>query len=273
MKLLLKSRSESILLVLALLAHLVLLTVQSLKAPTTPYLRSWSLEAAAPLMKEFANGLALIPKIWYGYLDLRNAQKENYVLKEKVAEYRQALILSEEKLKAIDQLKLLSTLDDELKMPSVKAKVIGWDANQWYSSRIIDKGTASGIRKDCAVICPEGVVGRVMHPSRKSAVVQLISDLDSGVGVLLEHSRAQGVMKGGGKRESVVEFVSSSEKVTVGEKVLTSGLDQIYPKGLLVGYVTATSPSKLVFQKISVSIAANLQKLEYVLVLKKEQES
>jgi rod shape-determining protein MreC len=273
MKLLLKSRREAILLVGALLAHLVLLTVQSLKAPTTPYLRSWSLEVAAPLMKQFASGLALIPKIWYGYVDLRNAQRENNALKDKVAEYRQALILSEEKLKAIDQLKLLSILDGELKIPSVKAKVIGWDANQWYSSRIIDKGTNSGINKDCAVISPEGVVGRVVHPSRNSAVVQLISDLDSGVGILLEHSRAQGVMKGGGKRESVVDFVSSSEKVTVGEKVLTSGLDQIYPKGLLVGYVTSTSPSKLIFQKISVSIAANLQKLEYVLVLKKEQQS
>lgn len=257
----------------ALLGHLVLLTLQSLKAPTTPYVRSWSLEVAAPLMKQFANGLALIPRIWYGYVDLRNARKENHLLKDKVAEYRQALILSEEKLKAIDQLKLLSALDDELKVPSVTAKVIGWDANQWYSSRIIDKGTTSGISKDCAVISPEGVVGRVVHPSRNSAVVQLISDLDSGVGVLLEHSRAQGVMKGGGKRQSVVEFVSSSEKVTVGEMVLTSGLDQIYPKGLLVGYVTSTSPSKLVFQRISVSIAADLQKLEYVLVLKKEQQS
>ena len=257
----------------ALLAHLVLLTVQSLKAPTTPYLRSWSLEVAAPLMKQFASGFALIPKAWYGYIDLRNARRENRALKDQVAEYRQALILSDEKLKAIDQLRLLATLDDELKIPSVKAKVIGWDANMWYSSRIIDKGTSSGIGKDCAVICPEGVVGRVIHPSRNSAVVQLISDLDSGVGILLEHSRAQGVMKGGGKRESVVDFVSSSEKVTVGEKVLTSGLDQIYPKGLLIGYVISTSPSKLIFQKISVSIAANLQKLEYVLVLKKEQQS
>lgn len=272
MKLLLKSRSEAFLLMGALFAHLVLLTAQSLKAPTTPYLRSWSLEVAAPMVKRFAGGLAVFPRIWYGYVDLRNARRENRELKNQVAGYRQALIFSEEKIRAIDQLKLLSTLDDELKIPSVEAKVIGWDANQWYSSRIIDKGTSSGIGKDSAVICPEGVVGRVVHPSRSSAVVQLITDLDSGVGVLLQNSRAQGVMKGGGRHQPVIDFVSSSEKVEIGEKVLTSGLDQIYPKGLLVGYVTSVSLSKLVFHKISVSVAANLQKLEYVLVLKKERQ-
>jgi rod shape-determining protein MreC len=271
MKLLIKSRREAILLVGALFAHLVLLTAQSLRAPSTPFIRSWALDVAAPFIRRIAGGLSVIPRVWHGYVDLHNVQEENRELRNQVAEYRQALILSEEKIKALDQLKLLSTLDAELKTPAIKAKVIGWDANHWYSSRIIDKGTSSGLSKDSAVISPEGVVGRVIYPSHGSSVVQLITDLDSGVGVLLENSRTQGVMKGGGGREPAIDFISSSEKVTIGEKVLTSGLDQIYPKGLLVGYVSSVSLSKQVFQRIGVSVAANLQKLEYVLVLKKEQ--
>ena len=271
MKLLIKSRREVVFLVGALFAHLVMLTVQSLRAPSTPFIRSWALDVAAPLMKRSVGGLSVFPRVWYGYLDLHNAQKENRELKNQVAEYRQAWILSEERIKALDQLKLLSALETELITPAIKAKVIGWDANHWYSSRIIDKGTSSEINKDSAVICPEGVVGRVIYPARASSVVQLITDLDSGVGVLLENSRSQGVMKGGGRQGPTIDFVSSSEKVTIGEKVLTSGLDQIYPKGLLVGYVTSVSPSRQVFQRLGVSVAANLQKLEYVLVLKKEQ--
>src|SRR5439155_7487633 len=126
---------------------------------------------------------------------------------------------------------------------------------------------------DCAIINADGVVGRVVHVSKKSAVVQLITDADSGVGVFLESSRAQGVLKGGGKREASLDYIGASEKVVVGEKVLTSGLDQIYPKGLLVGYVISAAPTKQIFQNIEVAIAANIQKLEEVLVLRKETQS
>ncbi|MFN8009732.1 MAG: rod shape-determining protein MreC, partial [Terriglobia bacterium] len=98
----------------------------------------------------------------------------------------------------------------------------------------------------------------------------LITDFDSGVGVLLENSRAQGVLKGEGNRRAYVEYIDSNEKVVVGEKVLTSGLDQIYPKGLLVGYVLGVTPSKQIFQKVDISISANVLKLEEVLILKKE---
>ncbi len=270
MKLLIKSRRESVLLVGALFAHLILLTVQSLKAPTTPFLRSWSLEVAVPLMKQMAGTLGVFPRVWREYIDLRQARQQNSQLQSQLAEYRQALIASEEKIKALDRLNLLATLEAELKIPAVKARVIGWDSNQWYSSRIIDKGSNAGLSKDCPVLSPDGVVGRVVHLSRNSAVVQLITDLDSGVGVLLENSRAQGVLKGGGQRVPYVDFISSSEKVVIREKVLTSGLDQIYPKGLLVGTVVSIVSSKQVFQRLEVAISANLQKLEEVLVLKKE---
>ena len=103
-----------------------------------------------------------------------------------------------------------------------------------------------------------------------SSVVQLISDLDSGVGVLLEKSRAQGVLKGVGEQTAYIDYVSINEKTVPGERVLTSGLDQIYPKGFLVGIVLSAKKESGTLQKIEVSLSSQMQKLEEVLILTKE---
>jgi rod shape-determining protein MreC len=272
MKQLFRSSRELVLLVVALFGHLILLSTQVTRAQTTPLLRSWTMEVAAPMLKSLVGSLTIFSDLWYGYLDLRNAREENHHLKDQIAQYQRALIQYEEKIKELDRLQTLDQLEAGLEMPAIKARVIGGDSNQWYNSRIIDQGSDAGITKDSAVICPEGVVGRVVHTSRKSAVVQLITDSDSGVGVVLENSRAQGVLRGEGKKTGPIEYIETNAKVLMGEKVLTSGLDQIYPKGLLVGYVTSVG-KKQIFQGVDMTISADVQKLEEVLVLKREPQS
>ena len=272
MKQLFRSSRELVLLVAALFGHLILLSTQVTRVQTTPLLRSWTMEVAAPMLKSLVGGLAVFSDIWYGYLDLRNAREENGHLKDQIAQYQRDLIQYQEKIRELDRLRILNQLETGLDMPAIKAKVIGGDSNQWYNSRIIDQGSDAGVTKDSAVICPEGVIGRVVHTSRKSAVVQLITDSDSGVGVLLENSRAQGVLRGEGKQTGPIEYIETNAKVIVGEKVLTSGLDQIYPKGLLVGYVASVG-KKQIFQDVSMTISAEIQKREEVLVIKREPQS
>jgi len=101
-------------------------------------------------------------------------------------------------------------------------------------------------------------------------VVQLISDLDSGVGILLETSRATGVLRGTGQQTATIHYVPPSEEAAPGERVITSGLDRIYPKGLLVGNVLSATLLQTGLQQVKVAIAARMQKLEEVLILKKE---
>jgi len=272
MKQLFRSTREVVLLVVVLFAHLILLSTQVTRAQTTPLLRSWTLEVAAPMLRSLVGSFSTISRIWYGYIDLRQTKEENQRLKDEVDRYRQTLIQYEEKIKELDRLQTLEALQAGLDLPSVKAKIIGGDSNQWYNSRIIDLGLNDGIIKDSAVICPDGVIGRVVHASKTSAVVQLITDPDSGVGVLLENSRAQGVLRGEGKETGAIDYIDTTAKVLVGEKVLTSGLDQIYPKGLLVGYVTSVG-KKQIFQDVNMKISVDVQRLEDVLVLKKESQS
>ncbi|MCI0422366.1 MAG: rod shape-determining protein MreC [Acidobacteria bacterium] len=273
MKQFFKTRVEWILLIAALLGHLVLLSTRMSQSAETPLLRSWTMEVAAPFLKRAVGSVTSISNLWHRYIDLRRTHEENRALKGQVEQHRRTITAYEEKIKEIGRLQVLAELENSLAFPSVRARVIGGDPTQWYHSRILDKGMEAGLTRDCAAISPDGVVGRIVQVSKRSAVLQLITDVDSGVGVLLENSRAQGVLKGEGRREAFIEYVGSNEKVVVGEKVLTSGLDQIYPKGLLVGYVVATSPAKQVFQKVDVAISADVLKLEEVLVLKKESPS
>lgn len=273
MKQLFKSRVELILLISVLLGHLVLLSAKMSQSQETPLLRGWSMEVAAPFLKRVVGGVTSVSRVWDDYVDLRRTHEENRSLKTQIEEYRRAVTTFEEKIKEMQRIEVLAELESSLALPSVRARVIGGDPTQWYNSRILDKGLEAGVTRDCAAISADGVVGRIVQVSRRSSVLQLITDVDSGVGVLLESSRAQGVLKGEGKREAFIEYVGSNEKVVVGEKVLTSGLDQIYPKGLLVGYVVGTSPAKQIFQRIDVAVSADVLKLEEVLVLKKESPS
>jgi rod shape-determining protein MreC len=124
------------------------------------------------------------------------------------------------------------------------------------------------------VITPDGIVGKVKEVYFMSSQVLMINDRDSGAGVILEKSRLQGDLHGSSQGETVVKNVMSDEKVDVGEKVITSGGDRIYPKGLPVGNVTAVNsdPDKPLFLSIAVKPATNLGRLEEVLVITKITE-
>jgi rod shape-determining protein MreC len=136
----------------------------------------------------------------------------------------------------------------------------------------LDKGSHDGIKPDMAVITADGVVGKVLRVYGKTSQVLLINDQTSGVGSILEKSRLQGVMRGTPAGEVVMEKVMEGEAVQPGEQVLTSGGDQIFPKGLPVGTVTKVSKGSELFLNIKVKPAADLSRLEEVLVITQQEE-
>ena len=118
----------------------------------------------------------------------------------------------------------------------------------------------------------DGIVGKVLLVYPSVAQVLLINDQSSGVGAILEKTRLQGVLRGTANGEVALERVMSDEQVQAGETVLTSGGDQIFPKGLQVGTVANVVNGKELFLNIKIKTAANLSKLEEVLVLVEKQE-
>jgi rod shape-determining protein MreC len=267
MKQLFKSRRDYILLAIAFAGHLVLLSTQPVQNSATPLVRQLTLELSAVALKCTTGTVETLSHLWQDYFALHQAREENRNLKEQLALYQKLAILSREKLKEDARLQVLAELQLALNLPVLKAKIIGADATLWYNSRIIDQGSVAGISKDCAVLAPEGIVGRVVHVSPHSSVVQLVTDTESGTGILLEKSRAQGILHGEGKVMGSLEYIRDSETVAPGEMALTSGLDQIYPKGLLVGYVSEVLPSKQIYQSIKVTFAVRIETVEDVLVI------
>jgi rod shape-determining protein MreC len=117
------------------------------------------------------------------------------------------------------------------------------------------------------VIAPLGVVGRVVVPALRSAKVQLLIDRNAAAGALIERSRAQGVVVGTGDERLRMEYVSEVADVAVGDVVVTSGVDGIYPKGFVIGRVDAVEKNGNAFKRISVRPAVDFLSLEEVLVI------
>jgi rod shape-determining protein MreC len=123
-----------------------------------------------------------------------------------------------------------------------------------------------------AVITADGVVGKVLRVYNSTSLVLLINDQTSGVGAVLAKSRLQGILRGTPSGEVVLEKILSDEQVEAGEQVLTSGGDEIFPKGLPAGIVTSVSRGPDAFLNIHIHPAAALSRLEEVLVITQEEE-
>ena len=118
-----------------------------------------------------------------------------------------------------------------------------------------------------AVLAPAGVVGRVIKPTARSAIVQLLIDRNAAAGVIIERSRAQGVAMGAGDGRLRLEYMSEAFDVAVGDEVVTSGIDNIYPKGFAVGKIDSIEKSGAAYRRISIKPAVDFSALEEVLIV------
>jgi rod shape-determining protein MreC len=179
--------------------------------------------------------------------------------------------LSEDATQA-HRLQALLAFKEQFIAKTEPAQVIGSSGSDLSQSIYIDKGSNAGILQDMAVITSGGIVGKVLRVYPSTSLVLMINDQSSGVGAMLDKSRLQGVVRGTPNGELILDRVMSDEQVSVGETLLSSGGDQIFPKGLPVGTVSKVSAGKEMFLSIKVKPAADLSRLEEVLVVTEKQE-
>jgi len=150
---------------------------------------------------------------------------------------------------------------------SITASIIGNSASSWFQSCLLDKGSADGIRKGMAVVTPLGVVGQVVSTTSRSAKVLLITDANSGVDVLVQRTRARGIVSGSLENVTIMKYVKRSEDIQEGDRLITSGLDGVFPKGLMVGTAVKVRKQSLgLFQYVEVMPAVSAGQIEEVLV-------
>jgi len=238
----------------------------------TRLIRLWAVGAISPLER----GLVWIRNgtggIWHNYFYLRGVRAENRQLKKQIEQMRLEQVRLSEDAAQAHRLQALLSFKEQYVAKTVAAQVIGSSGSDLSRVIYIDKGENAGIKRDMAVITADGIVGKVLLAYPTVSQVLLINDQSSGVGAILEKSRLQGVLRGTATGEVALEKVMSDQQVQVGEKVLTSGGDQIFPKGLPVGAVSKLGSGKDLFLNIKISPAANLSKLEEVLVLVEKQD-
>jgi rod shape-determining protein MreC len=245
---------------------------RSTDAEHTRLIRIWAVDAITPferIVVQVQNGWA---NLWHEYFYLRGVRAENRQLKEEIEQMRLEQVRLNEDAEQAHRLQSLLAFKEQYIAKTLAAQVIGSCASDLSRCIYIDKGSNDGIKSDMAVITAKGIVGKTLKVYDSSSQVLMINDQSSGVGVLLEKSRLQGVLRGTATGELALERVMSDEQVAPGEIVLSSGGDQIFPKGLPVGVVTRVSPGREMFLDIKVKPAADLSRLEEVLVVTEKQE-
>jgi rod shape-determining protein MreC len=219
------------------------------------------------VQRTVSGGFSGVRNVWSNYVGLRHVKTENDELKRQLAA---AQIAVQEQRALADRargLQKLLELHDRVELATTGAEIIGAAASPDFRTLTIDKGTRDGLRPDMAVIAPPGVVGRIVVPSARSAKIQLLIDRNAAAGVIIERTRAQGVVVGSGDDRLQMQYVSEASDVAVGDLVVTSGIDTIYPKGLAVGTVESVERNGPAFKKIVVKPAVDFTRLEEVLIV------
>lgn len=226
------------------------------------------LDGLAPLQLGLAWTRAGAREIWSGYVNLVGLRRENELLRERVASLEQQNVQLEELERTNERLEELLQLRADLHPAVYGARVIGRDPLPWSRTFTVDRGERDGIRRGMAVLSPQGVVGQVIEVSRIAAQVLLLTDHNSGIDAVIQRSRARGIVQGALNEGCHMKYLRRGEDVSVGDRVITSGLDGIFPKGIPIGEVVEVSRRhRGLLQVALVQPSAALDRIEEVLIV------
>lgn len=232
-------------------------------------LRHWVVAVVTPF-ERFFHGIGHNVRYgWSDYVDLRNTRQQNQDLKNEIARLRlEQAQLAEDAMQG-HRLQELLKFQQHYVASTVAAQVIGTSGTDQSRVLYIDKGSKDGLKVDQAVITPDGIVGKLRDVSSNTAQVLVINDQSSGAGVLLATTRIRAILHGSQGGRIVISNLTPDERIKPGEQVLTSGGDQVYPRGLAVGTIESIAPDleHQPYTTIVVKPATNLFQLEEVLVI------
>jgi rod shape-determining protein MreC len=262
------SRHKSMVLLAGVIVlQVLMLAVQIKRESQGRLIRVWTVGAVSPFERVGSSGFGWFRDAWRHYFALQNATKESEQIRRENDALKLQISQLQGKAAEADRLAvLLKFRQSHADVPMIGARVIGTGAGTASLMIQLDRGERDGIRKNMGVITPDGVVGKVVESYPNASQVLLLTDKESGVGAMLADSRIQSPVGGQGEPLLVMKYVPNDDEVNPGERVITSGMDRIFPRDLPVGTVAEIKPGNP-FKHIRVKPAANLERLEEVLVL------
>ena len=232
-----------------------------------------AISAIAPFQELVTRSLRFTRDIWRQYFYLVTVAKENQALMHQLNQAVENKNQWRETEMANTRLRNLIDFQRNISERVIAAEVIGKDPSAWFKTVIIDKGEIDGLSKGLPVVISQGIVGQVIEVSNHYSKVMLIIDSNSAVDSLVQRTRARGVIKGESTDQCRLDYVLRKNDVRVGDTIVSSGLDGVYPKGLRIGYVARVIEHDAdIFHEVIISPFVDFEKLEEVLVVLEVQK-
>ncbi len=253
--------------ILLLTVNLVMLAVTT-RRPAASGLGRVMIAFVAPFQELATHVVKTVQDSWWRYFFLVSVARENQQLLQQLAESQQKIIQQRELELENQRLRELLGFKRALPAPVIAAEIIGKDPSAWFKTVIIDKGSTEGLRRGLPAVSSLGVVGQIIEVSARQSRLMLIIDRNSGADALVQRTRARGIVKGASQDDCYLDYVLHADDVRVGDLVVSSGFDGVYPKGLLIGTVTAVDfKGGDFFKDVQITPAVNFDKLEEVLII------
>lgn len=236
-----RTNRNRIVLILIIIVCVTVVTLYVRESDSGPLhrIQTFFLDLVSPVSSAFARIFRPIKDGFLNLVHLPSLSKERADLQREVAELRRERIEAKEVLEENRELKeLLDWQETQAEFETVGADIIGQSPDNWQRLMIVNRGSASGVKKYMAVVTEEGLVGRIISVGSRSAVVQLITDSRSGIGARDQSSRETGIVEG--RNESMIRFVPMNDEAEIkkGDVVETSGLGGTVPPGVAIGRVS-----------------------------------
>lgn len=251
-----------------LVGHVVLISAQINTPSGMPALEAVTFNILSRSGRLVATAVGGCRSLWRDYIDLRGARQENSALKAELADLGVRLQRQAEQAQSAERLRQLLGLEDTLSVQTSAAAVIANDASPFFRTITISKGTRDGLKRDMAVVAPAGAVGRIVALGPRAAKVQVLVDRNAAAAALVDRTRAAGVVVGTGERSLLrMEYVSSAADIQPGDRVVTAGIDGIYPKGFVIGTIERVARGPGFYKEVVIRPAVDFSSLEEVLVV------
>jgi rod shape-determining protein MreC len=253
---------------LLLLFALVLMSLRAKQRKGAEFFDALLMEIFSPLQEASMLVIKTVQGTFHKYVFLVNLEKENRMLKQKIAQLQQENHRAKEMELAMERLKQLLQFREKNSLAMIGAEVVGQDPSSWFKSVTIDKGERDGVKKGMAVISAAGVIGQILKTAPHYATVLLITDYNSAIDSIVQRTRAKAIVEGRGENRCQLKYLLRTEEVAVGDTVVTSGLAGNFPKGLMVGEIKKVDKKGHgVFQYAELVPSVDLTKLEEVFVV------
>ena len=254
--------------ILLVAVNVILLTITGKQTQAPSGLGRGALIIVSPFQKQLTVFVQSVKDIWNQYFYLISAAEENQRLRKELGQSLEQLNRCSETALANDRLRHLLGFEPDIQLPMIAAQVVGKDPSSWSKTVIVNKGGQDGIQLSDPVVVPEGVVGVVVEVSAHYAKVLLLIDPNSAVDALVQQTRARGIVKGGGAGYCVFDYVLRKHDISVGDTVISSGLDGVFPKGLRIGRISEIVRLNAgIFQKVSLTPYVDFEILEEVFII------